>query len=76
MEAKSTHPIGKAFADYLKENKINTLDVENFEDISGLGIIGTIEKNEIIVGNSKILSKYEIKNTHIKDEKILSEKRK
>ncbi len=73
LEAKSTHPIGKAFLDYLKENKINTLNVENFEDISGLGIIGNIDKDEIIVGNAKILSKYEIKNTHLKDEKNLAE---
>ncbi len=73
IEAKSTHPIGKAFTNYLTENKINTLNVENFEDVSGLGIIGKIEKDEIIVGNAKILSKYEIKNTHTKDEKVLTE---
>ncbi len=73
LEAKSTHPIGKAFTDYLKENKINTLSVENFEDVSGLGIVGNIEKEEIIVGNAKILSKYEIKNTHTKDEILLTE---
>ncbi len=73
LEAKSTHPIGKAFTDYLKENKISTLSIENFEDVSGLGIIGNIEKDEIIVGNAKILSKYEIKNTHTKDEMLLTE---
>ena len=73
LESRSTHPIGKAFTDFLTENKIETLNVENFEDISGFGIVGTIGKDEIILGNSKILSKYQIKNTHQKDEKVLTE---
>ena len=33
IETKSTHPIGKAFTDYMKENKIVKLQVNNFEDV-------------------------------------------
>ncbi len=72
IESKSTHPIGKAFEDYLKENKINLLEVENFENISGLGLLAKVAKKEILLGNSKILEKYKINNTHKEDEENLS----
>ncbi len=73
VESKGTHPIGKAFTDYLEENKIEILNVEQFENISGLGIAGKINNEEILLGNSKILEKYNIENTHLKDEKRLAE---
>ena len=73
IEAKSIHPIGKAFTDYLVENKIETLSVENFENITGLGLKATIENDEILIGNAKILSKYQIENQHEEDEKKISE---
>ncbi len=72
LESKSTHPIGKAFEEYVKENKLEILPVENFQNISGYGIIGTVQEQEIILGNSKILAKYDIKNIHLKDEEELT----
>lgn len=74
IESKSTHPIGKAFTDYLEEHKIELLKVENFENISGLGIIGTINTEKILLGNSKMLTKYGVENRYLNDEKRLSEK--
>ena len=74
IESKSTHPIGKAFTDYIEQNKIQTLEVEEFENIAGYGIVGKIENEKIILGNSKILEKYEIENKYLKDEKKLAEK--
>jgi len=72
IENKSTHPIGKAFTDYLAENKIEMLNVEEFENVAGYGIIGKIKEQKIIVGNSKILDKYKIENKYLKDEKKLA----
>ena len=74
IESKSTHPIGKAFTDYLEENKIEILDVHDFENIAGLGVFGKIENEEILLGNSKILDKYNISNKYLDDEKKLAEK--
>ncbi len=73
LESKSTHPIGKAFTDYIEQNKIQVLDVKEFENIAGYGIIGKIENQEIIIGNSKILEKYKIENNYTEDEKKLAE---
>lgn len=72
LEKKSAHPIGKAFEDYLNEDKIETLDVKDFKDVSGYGIIGKIAENEVILGNSKILEKYDITNSHKQDEEKLA----
>ncbi len=72
IEAKGTHPIGKAFTDYIKENNIEMIKVEEFENISGLGITGKIETSQFIIGNAKILQKYKIENPYIKDEEELA----
>lgn len=72
IEAKSTHPIGKAFVDYLDKKKIDILQVTNFEEITGLGIRAKIDDEEILLGNEKLISKYEIKNIYKEDEQKLS----
>lgn len=72
IEEKSTHPIGKAFTDYMQENKIEKLDVKNIENISGYGIIGEIANETIILGNRKIVDKYNIQNNHLEDENKLA----
>lgn len=73
LESKSTHPIGKAFIDYLEEKNIESLEVNDFENIAGLGIVGKIQEEEMILGNSKILDKYEIQNQYLEEEKRLAE---
>ena len=72
LESKSMHPIGKAFTEYMKENKMEVEPVEEFENISGYGIIGRVQNEKIILGNSKIVSKYNIKNDYMEDEKELA----
>ena len=74
IESKSTHPIGKAFENYLEESKLKTLEVIEFENITGLGVIGKVEEQKLIIGNSKILQKYNIENAYIKDEEELTKK--
>ena len=72
LEAKSTHPIAKAFEQYLKENKISNLEVKEFENISGYGIKGVVSDKEIILGNAKILTYFNIENKYQEDETLLS----
>ena len=72
LESKSTHPISKAFKEYLETNKIELLNVEKFEDISGYGITGIINNDTILVGNSKLLDKNNIQNKYAEQEKELA----
>ena len=66
LEAKSTHPIAKAFEEFEK------VEVKEFENISGYGIKGIVKGENIILGNAKILDYFNIKNIHIEDEISLS----
>ena len=72
IEAKSTHPIAQAFSDYLKEYKLGTYNVEEFKNLSGLGIMGKVEGKEYILGNYKILEHFNIENN---EEKIKNEEK-
>lgn len=74
IESKSTHPIAKAFIDYLEENNLKKLEVKEFGNVSGYGIIGRVNNQKIIIGNSKILESYNIKNNYIQDEKEIAKK--
>ena len=73
IESKSTHPIAGAFVNYLKENKLEKYNVEEFKNISGLGIEGKVEGKKYILGNYKILEYYGIDK---KEENNLNEIRK
>ena len=72
LEAKSSHPISKAFEGYMSENNVTQLEVSDFENIPGFGIKGKVENEEIMLGNSKLLDKYNIENNHAGDENVLS----
>lgn len=72
VENKSSHPISNAFKSYLEEKKLDVLQVQDFQNISGLGISGRLNDKEIILGNSKILEKNNIKNIYTHDEEILA----
>ena len=74
IESKSTHPIGKAFTDYLKENKLEKLEVKEFGNVVGYGIIGRVKDQRFIIGNRKILESYSIKNIYGKEEKNMAKK--
>ena len=73
IESKSTHPIGKAFEEYLQKENIEKLTVEDFENIAGFGIVGKVENRKLIIGNSKILKEYNIENKYENDEKELAD---
>ena len=73
IENKSTHPIAEAFINHLQEKNIKFLNVDNFENIAGMGVTAGINNEKIIIGNAKILDKFNIINNHVQDEERLSE---
>lgn len=59
IESKSTHPIARAITDYAGA-KIKDVTVENVEEISGHGLKGTVDGKMVLVGNVKLMSKFNI----------------
>ena len=70
LEVKSTHPIASAFKEYAKDKK----EIQEFKNLAGLGLTGTINEKKYYIGNNKILTLLKIKNQKNKDEKILAER--
>ena len=70
LENKSSHPIANAFKIYAKENNLKTLKVDGFKSIPGIGLKGTINNKEYLIGNKKIFDK--IDGKLLEEEKQLS----
>jgi cation transport ATPase len=55
LKSKSEHPIAHAISTYMKENKIDSTLVEEFEIIQGMGLKGKVGGQEYFVGNAKLI---------------------
>ena len=64
LEQKSTHPIAKAFTQYLVDNKLEPIEVKDFKNISGFGLIGKVNGKQVVLGNAKILEQQNINITN------------
>lgn len=60
LENQSEHPLAKAIVNFAKGKKINFIQPESFKILSGFGIIGTINKKNILVGNHSLLKEFSI----------------
>ncbi|HEX8738215.1 MAG TPA: heavy metal translocating P-type ATPase, partial [Pyrinomonadaceae bacterium] len=57
LEKSSEHPLAEAIVKGAAERNINLAKVENFESITGKGLVGKIDGKEIKIGNEKILGR-------------------
>jgi heavy metal translocating P-type ATPase len=55
LESRSEHPLGQAISEFAKDNGGMSVEVENFQSLTGFGIIGLVEKKRILVGNQKLM---------------------
>lgn len=72
LENKTTHPIASSFKEYSKTNNLKSLDVDDFKNIAGIGLSGTINDKSYLIGNNKLFDKYKINNNMLREEKKLS----
>ena len=59
LEAKSTHPIAKALVQHVKPTGA-PLSVENVEEIAGHGLRGRVDGQDVLAGNTKLLTKFNV----------------
>lgn len=72
LENKTAHPIASSFKEYSKTNNLKSLDVDDFKNIAGIGLSGTINDKSYLIGNNKLFDKYKINNNMSREEKKLS----
>ncbi|KFF15047.1 heavy metal translocating P-type ATPase [Flavobacterium hydatis] len=59
LESQSTHPVATAIHDYVGEID-NTINLVDTEEIAGHGLKSTVNGKELLVGNFKLLDKFNI----------------
>ncbi len=59
LESKSTHPVATAIHNYVGDIN-HTIPLENVEEIAGHGLKATINGKELLVGNFKLMDKFNI----------------
>ncbi|ADU31728.1 heavy metal translocating P-type ATPase [Evansella cellulosilytica] len=62
LERKSEHPLGEAIVQEAIEEKLPLREPDNFESITGHGLIGTVDNHTIVVGNLKLMHDQNITN--------------
>lgn len=60
VESDSTHPIAKAVVNYAKEQNIERVAVTGTKEFAGYGLEATINGTTVLVGNCRLLSKFDI----------------
>ena len=69
------------YSEYKEFTKLNVLgynicclhgDLDNFKNIAGIGLSGTINDKSYLIGNNKLFDKYKINNNMLREEKKLS----
>lgn len=61
LESKSTHPVATAIHQYV--GAVNSkIELTGVEEIAGQGLKATINGKELLVGNFKLMSKFDIKH--------------
>ena len=56
VEAASEHPIGKAVALGAEEREVVLVTPSDFSALRGLGVVGTVDGTEVIVGKPKLVA--------------------
>ena len=59
LERNSTHPVGKAIVEYIKNDGVNA-KVEDVEEISGHGLKGRVDGRDVLAGNLKLMKKFNV----------------
>ena len=70
IENISEHPLGQAIVDYAKVKKIKLNPIESFTSLTGYGLSGIVESQNILVGNLTLMKE---KSVNIKEAENISE---
>ncbi len=60
LERASEHPLADAVVRYARERGLSLPQPEDFQSLTGLGVLGLIEGNMTLIGNPALMEKYSI----------------
>lgn len=56
LEQPSEHPLARAVLDYAKEKEVSLKDISNFDSVTGGGVKGKLENQEVYSGKLKFIT--------------------
>ena len=65
LEAKSEHPLAVAICEYADKNRIELLDTQNFEAVSGKGIAAEADGKKYYAGNMRFMAENSIDTSSV-----------
>jgi P-type Cu+ transporter len=60
LERASEHPLAEAVVEYAKERGLNLPEAHEFESFPGLGVLGVVEGETVLIGNHVLMEKHGI----------------
>jgi Cu2+-exporting ATPase len=76
LNQSSEHPLAKAVVNAALAKNLTLSKVENFENITGKGVVGNISTEEIALGNKKLMDQYGAKSSPEIETQIINEQKK
>ena len=71
----SEHPLAQAVVNYAKSKNVSLTEVKDFEAISGKGVIGTVTKKKVALGNKKLMEQVKASVPDDLETKIIAEQK-
>jgi Cu2+-exporting ATPase len=71
----SEHPLAQAVVNYAKSKKVSLIEVKDFEAAAGKGVIGTVEKKKVALGNKKLMELVKATVSEDLETKIIAEQK-
>lgn len=75
LNQNSEHPLATAVVNFAKSKEVSFSKVENFDSVTGKGVIGFIEKVKISLGNKKLLEQEGIQDFSIIEQEVIAEQK-
>lgn len=64
LDSNSEHPLAQTIVKHAKSIGVNLLKTENFDSITGKGVLGTIDNKKYGIGNDKLINYFGFNRTH------------
>ena len=68
LERASEHPLAEAVVRYAKERGLSLPQANEFESLTGLGVVGSVEGVRALIGNASLMEKYGVSTASLQEQ--------